>query len=222
MSYCFPAPKPLLCSPGYFLSDEKCHICPAGKYSKSVNASSCSDCPRNETSGSGAAACLPCEDGFISRAGMSYCYHPTPPLVCSPGFFLVKLDGVYECSRCPDDTWSAEGAKRIASCFNCPEGAFYAPGHGCIPCPEGSKGVIDSSTNKATCQMCDPGQTTLVLGSKVCVNCPAGMFSSGSGKCQYCWPATYADEPGSRWCKSCPAGLSAPQAGAAFCSACGG
>jgi hypothetical protein len=69
--------------------------------------------------------------------------------------------------------------------------------------------------------VCDPGQTTLVIGSKVCVDCPAGMFSSGSGKCQYCWPATYTDEPGSRWCKSCPAGLSAPQAGAALCSVCG-
>ena len=219
-SYCYPEPKPLMCSPGYYLKDDQCHICPAGNYSSTVNATLCTECDRNHTSGSGATVCLACKDGQISEKGMSYCYYPNPPLVCSPGSFIKLIDGEYECSSCPENSWSNEGAKRQTSCYTCPQGTSYSPEWGCRPCPEGFKGVFDDD-KRAVCQKCAAGQSTVTPGSTTCIDCPRGMYSSGHGKCQYCWPSTYADLPKSPFCKPCPAGLSAPQAGATSCSVCG-
>ena len=153
---------------------------------------------------------------------MSYCYYPNPPLVCSPGSFIEMIGGEYECSSCPENTWSNEGAKRNSSCYTCPQGTSYSPEWGCRPCPEGFKGIIDKSTgtSKAVCEMCDAGKTTVTPGSTTCIDCPPGMYSSGHGKCQYCWPSSYANLKGSAYCKPCPAGTSAPQAGASRCDEC--
>jgi hypothetical protein len=220
MSYCY---QPLVCPPGYFREGSteapKCTACAAGWYSDTEDASECIKCSAGTVSSTASSACVSCKNGQTSEAGMSYCYHRTPPLLCGPGYYLeVNTDGDYVCTGCPYNTWSPEGTRHIDACYSCPAGTQYSPQRGCIPCPEGSRGEIREG--KAICTMCDPGETTLVAGSTICMKCPKGSFSSGNGKCQYCWPASYSDVPGSATCKPCPFGTSATVVGASKCDSC--
>lgn len=127
------------CSPGYYLSSDKCIACQSGYFSKGSN-SKCEECPEGTYSRKGSSQCIPCPSGTFSKSKSKKCSN------CPKGTFSEKGNSV--CTPCPEKYFSnKEGS---AYCRKCPDNTYsYIGSSSCFECPEGEKSCPDASTKKS-------------------------------------------------------------------------
>ena len=84
------------CAPGHFCpGDLQSHVCAAGTYTESANATTCNPCPKGlHQPEEGATTCTPCPGGqYQDKEGSLGCNE------CRPGFFCTA--GTPEETMCP-------------------------------------------------------------------------------------------------------------------------
>lgn len=168
----FGAAQCALCPLGTFadtFASASCDVCAPGTFAGQAGSADCAACPLDTYSGAGAAFCLSCGPGMVTTPDHVQC------LPCPTG--LVEDTGV--CVPCP---FGSVGNAQGTACDVCPPGTT-SQGTTCAPCPVGTFGVdgvceacpvgtYGDQMGLDTCAECDPGFTTLVPGSTVCVPAP--------------------------------------------------
>lgn len=222
------------CSPGSFLRNARCLLCPEGTYQSQPNSTSCLQCPKGTY------------NPFMGAQGIDIC------IICPEGTFQDRLGAtsINDCKPCPPNQNAPAGAP---SCASCPAGtkislcdetelsgtvsAFRGTcircivrGGGfpvctregqtmtrCVECPLRAT----SGRNALECQQCPEGlfrlPTSATCGNRIC---PAGTGISSLDTCQEC--ASYRVNDGSKaTCEDCPLGREANQRdGATACIIC--
>lgn len=123
-------PSGLTCTAGYYNNNGTCTVCPENTYSLS-GANSCTACPATKCSDPGSTsvgACVECEPeqsaGTVEK--------------CSPGY--GKVNGT--CTICPRDTYSMLGL----TCEPCGEGMCSNPGsRTCRLCPDATTQPVEGT-----------------------------------------------------------------------------
>jgi hypothetical protein len=152
-----------------------CKLCPAGKISSVVGATS--------------FTCTSCGAGLYSLAGDTSCS------ACAKGKYAsdnaTETGGglLYQVSLA------------ATSCNNCPAG-YITSSSALMVCAACSAGTI-SASGESSCTDCEAGMYSL-SGSSECSNCEAGTYSAGtgSGVCYDCSGDTYSSA-GADACESC-------------------
>ena len=146
--YC-PNGKLIACVKGYYCpqgsSSQK--ACPAGKYSSSTNATSCSTCPKGTYSNTGASSCISCPKGsYSSNSGSSSCTK------CAKGYYASNT-GSRSCTKCSAGYYSNTGA---SSCTKCASGYYSNSGaSSCTKCSSKYPNCVKCDNNK--CIECEDG-----------------------------------------------------------------
>ena len=186
-----------VCDAGFKKNDaneEKCDICPAGKYSSS-NATSCTDCDAGTISSEGASACTGCTAGKFAKDA-SQC------MTCSAGEFSGV--NASECDICEAGKFSSEGA---SACTGCSAGKFAenpSTANQCMTCPAGKS----SGVNASVCEICRAGSYSSIQ-SPNCTVCEAGKFAESDetkDNCTRCEAGKFS-EANASVCQICPAGF---------------
>lgn len=204
------------CKPGYYRAGSReityggslsCSACPAGKYARGYNNTSCSTCEAGTVSSAGSSSCTTCAAGTYAAAGSSSC---TP---CRAGTYSGRKAG--SCTQCRAGQYSAANS---SSCSNCAAGTYSSAGSSsCTRCAAGTYALNGASA----CTKCPAGQYSLG-GTSSCTQCSAGSVSSaGSSSCSPC-SAGYSTNGnrGQSSCSICPAGRYSLGTGNASCSSC--
>mmetsp|Transcript_2648 Transcript_2648/g.10093 ORF Transcript_2648/g.10093 Transcript_2648/m.10093 type:complete len:2307 (+) Transcript_2648:267-7187(+) len=183
----------------YAFIEQVCLSCDAGSYSTVLGASS-------------NATCDYCPAGTWSNTtGATSISDCTP---CGLGLFssMLGATSVDDCEKCPQKTYADELGS--SSCKSCPFGTI----------PEGA-----GQTSISQCQTCGSGKYLGEVNSTfVCVDCPAGYFSSNpaavnESTCTPCARGTYNPSPGApsdASCLPCPRGTFNPYTAASSLSMC--
>ena len=217
------------CSAGMYLNarggikDTNCSDCPRDTYSLKGSAH-CANCPGNSTSetqsptlsscecnagytGPNGGLCVACAVGkYKEFNGSAEC------IDCSAGMYLNARGGIKEtnCSECPRDTYSLQGA---AQCENCPGNSTsdaQSPTLSSCECNAGYTGP-----DGGRCVACAVGKYKLHLGTAACEQCSAGKYLNERGgthesNCSVCGPDTYSPIASST-CISCPSNSFSPE-----------
>ena len=223
------------CVPGEKIEDAEpvCALCPAGKFSQTVNSFDCQTCLKGTYSLDGASECTNCSVGkyqdttgnfackdcqintFTNASGMHSC------TLCKPGFYQDEL-GFSFCNMC------MAGKFRDATsiqCNNCPQGKSTnnVGGGECLPCKKGRysdkeganeckaciSGKVAREDGTSVCEICSVGLDTATQSeASECTNCPTGKYGRVSidsgGQCYACDANSVASNPGSDLCIACP------------------
>ena len=165
------------CLPGAFknfLGSASCALCPAGKYTAEIGATSelvCDDCP----------------DDTISEAGSSNLNN----CVCAPGYAGSNSSS---CVACP--AGSFKDLAGFSDCTDCDAGKYQErlASTNCTLCQAGKYSVTRTATNETRCQMCPQNQPASLPGSSHFSNCTghcqAGSFGSPQN-CTLCPEGTF-------------------------------
>eukprot|EP00727_Mastigamoeba_balamuthi_P013875 m51a1_g911 putative protein serine threonine (1990) ;mRNA; r:121961-132457 len=196
----------------------ECEPCTAGSYYDTQNLG-CQQCPGGSTDNDSDVftPCVPCPDGFSSKAGS------TTQCVAVPCTVGAEIDTTtLSCVKCPAGTSDVDSNAKTA-CQKCPDGSFSTEGAAgnCTPCPSGSEYSLETGV----CRQCQQGTTDEDrTAGTACVQCPVGLFSGAghAGACIEC-------SAGSEWaaatgtCLKCSAGFTDADSNAstpcALCSA---
>ena len=150
------------CAPGTVaVGLDGCERCPSNKYSDSVNANTCSDCPANAVSGEGspsasnctclegywqsppvsasvtAEVCLVCPNGGVCNGGRD------PPRA-APGFYPLQSDGSVFASCLRSEACGLGGCNKGYTgylCRSCASG-YYSLDEECELCPPSQSGTF--------------------------------------------------------------------------------
>ena len=193
------------CEPGKYndliglsIADDQCKLCTKGKYSSEIGATnvfSCKDCPTGKYSNEiglidgsyciscvvgkyntltgqiSADSCVSCNPGKwsnnVGSNSSSFC------IDCEAGYFsnVIGASSSAECKECPAGTYNENsGVNTINNCKNCATGSF-------------------STIASISCNLCDFGKFSSIMGAQSCSSCPEGK---------------YTNELGSFVCNSCP------------------
>lgn len=235
------------CSAGAYWSsgdcrttDRSCAACPAGTYSNTNNAASCTAwgvCPGGwfvavTPSASADRVCAVCGPGGYSNTvnqasctGCSKGYYQsssvqTSCLECATGTYA---DATYStvCKKCPTGYFQPRTGQSM--CEECGPGGYSGAegASGCTPC---SPGTYQNSNKQASCVPCSIDTYASGQYATACTPCSnygAGYFS-GTGW-SYC---TQCNIAGSYWdrttlaCTQCPTGKYQGTGGLTYCSSC--
>lgn len=166
----------------------------------------------------GAAACLPCNEGYYQPY-----FNQTSCKACAPGTEAPNT-GASSCDACPITYYASlpatkncrpclpgsfGNASSLAKCYPCAPG-YYSPDpdtplSACIPCPIGE---YAPDAGRAQCLKCGDSSFTGFEGSTECVSCPLNTLVLTQGAkfvtdC-VCAPGWYGPHGGP--CKACPIG----------------
>ncbi|KAJ1492693.1 hypothetical protein T484DRAFT_1770679 [Baffinella frigidus] len=167
---------------------------------------------------------------------------------CTVGKFSEFCGGLYNCTACPETTYSA--ASRQTTCLECEEGFFCVGDSNQQPCPPGTF----SDPGQSACTNCTPGfycpgnQNRIqcptgthmpTYSASLCDNCQPGEFQAlkeathcnecGDGTisavekataCSQCLPGTWAVGDAQTECTDCPVDEYQPGTGKTSCTAC--
>jgi hypothetical protein len=191
--------------------DRNCLECPAGQYTKDVDAASCKVCP------SGFFRRIYTETEVLNQG------KENDPTSCEPCGSCQA--GQYRIGNC--------SMNALGTCLNCPDG-FYSSGINapeCKACPSGHFRNDDAVLTRCeTCRKCPAGWhvdanadcgATALTADRQCVSCSNGQYSSSLNlaECQDCPRNFFRVDPGTRHegdqvgtsctqCAACPAGQS--------------
>ena len=119
------------CTPGsYSPLGLGCATCPAGQYSTTSGATSCSNCTAGTAGPAGstsAAQCVACTPGTFAIGGTAC--NPCPAGSYSTGSSATTCASCAAGSSCP------AGASSAAQCASCAAGTYSTGGTACIGCP---------------------------------------------------------------------------------------
>ena len=184
--------------------------CAAGKYSTAhtVNygsTSSCTNCAVGTYSTGGAATCTNCPSGYTSDAGT------TAENLC---YINVAAGKYIATANTSTQTNCAAGYYKAAHTVN------YGSTSSCAGCSAGTY----STTGSGSCTTCQDGY--YCPGSQDKVGCPAGTEGTGTGKtsqsngCSDCNIGYYSTGTGNASCTGCAAGKYTGSAGQTSCTTC--
>jgi hypothetical protein len=236
----------IVCPLGTYSTE--CVKCPAGKYARISEQSSCQDCgPGTFSAEIGSSECEQCSTGFYNDAlGQTSCRICANGTVaagvaaslcdaCAPGKFAA-LPGRQECTLCAVGRSQATAGKSF--CRICPPGnmAKQAGSTECRACSAGSYGPVEeasscvqcepgksaNSSSATMCADCELGHIAPIAGLLLCTACPVGSFArkAASTTCALCDASTFQSAEARSSCEPCTAGKYSPVPGAASCSLC--
>jgi hypothetical protein len=216
-----PVEPHLSCIPGKWRhgSVDACFNCPAGTFSDTAEATSCTKCDTgkyNPWSGKTASTdCLSCPAGKTSASvGSTTCSGALATSACPAGFYNVEkidlkpggINGAVsrqdDCAPCPDGTYSDANSK---SCKRC------GPGYE----TQGVDTHADVYTNPTAEFHNVVKQRTAGPGS--CTPCKRGSYWH-EGACKLCAPGTYNNIEGAFACTACAKNHFAHGFGATSCT----
>jgi hypothetical protein len=221
-------PRPIessaVCMPGKWkhATIKTCFNCPAGQYSSTPNAASCTKCAAgtyNPWAGkSGSSDCQTCAAGKTApAAGSATCSGSLAVQACGAGLYNVeKIDkdnngvrGVRmgDCAPCPDGTYSSAGQKACQRCAPGYEANMADTKTGVYTEPYHEAGLFHNNVVK-----------TRTAGASSCTPCAKGTYWH-QGSCQKCAPGTYNNVAGAFACTACAANHFAHSAGSTSCTA---
>jgi hypothetical protein len=235
------------CIPGYTGID--CVPCIQGTYKSEFGSAACSICPAGKYSlllaASSESACELCPSGTDSDSLRRQCEclagsYPVSELdrECAPcpiGNFK-KSQGNFVCNEtCGAHETSLLGAKSLQDCF-CNTGYSRGASGQCLACEPGtfkpdagdhknctkcSEGKYSESEGAAACQDCNDHNMISPAGSSDSANCQCRPgYSWGNGVCSPCLPGTYKADSGSQNCSACDEGFFAQDSAQTFCMPC--
>eukprot|EP01047_Picozoa_sp_COSAG01_P020352 COSAG01_NODE_1157_length_11476_cov_87.701503_1_plen_1017_part_10 len=202
-----------------------CQDCPAGQYSNTTGATSCTPCRWSDGRNMGDPLC-PCNAGThktFSNSGITvqwYC------VKCAPGQYDHDHNPTTSCRDCPAGQYSiTQGA---TSCTRCAPGTWVprfsgnaGASNSCFKC---APGQYDHDRNPTTlCQDCPAGQYGNTQGATSCTPCAPGRFSGNTGPstpfvCATCKEGSYDhDSDAATPCLDCPSGRFSNTVGAVKC-----
>ena len=233
-----------ICPPGKYVLDNQCvdalsgyassagtlYQCPAGTYSSSTGATSCTLCPIGQYSldigATSIYTCLDCLEGTYNDVpGAAQCkicppgtYNLQPGRTgcnscttsCNPGYYPSIECRPNRDSRGPYQLVNGVWGRQAVPCLQCSAG-FYCDGKIKTACPVGTISAAGSSV----CSACPIGQYSDVSGASTCKDCPAGSFIDGNiivgglnsyTKCSVCPVGTYTNSGGNTSCTLCGPG----------------
>jgi hypothetical protein len=173
----------LQCPLGSELSQNNtvCATCSEGKYSSTLNSTSCFDCAPGYDSSEGSSTCQECVPGKFG-AGRQRCEDCAPGTfsnaynssVCSQcsGGYVSNSTGATACFQCTRGSYSSSGS---SNCTMCPIGTFSAAA-GSADCTAGDLGMISTEVGATSCSSCETGK--YAFNSSLCVECPRNASTS--------------------------------------------
>lgn len=192
------------CAPGKYqtgtgmISDANCSSCSSGTYASTFGASLCLSCFQGSfQSGTGSSICSFCQKGFYQSASRS-----VKCTTCASGSYQSAF-GASFCTSCPKGSTSSAGSSSFLNCT----------------CGVGFSGLASSVS--VICYGCAAGKYKEIIGTSVCIDCPAsstsppsstsvancscnpGYFQSASNVCSPCVPGTFSSVYGSTSCSAC-------------------
>ena len=201
-----------------------CGACAPGKYSAAQNSDSCAVCPQGKYEAAGGQpSCIACAAGKVAGSGAvtsaAHCE------ACASGQYQSR-DGQTLCIECAAGSYSTSG---LPSCVACASAHFQdVTGQdsckSCEACAAGAQRKGCGGAAKGYCGICSPG--TFVDGRGVCVDCPAGQFTSqeNAGSCDACPAGKYKATTKAFFCDACAPGRfgigDVSQDAASYCQAC--
>ena len=213
-------PKGTLIDPA---GQESCVRCAAGRFSSTVNAFHCDDCPVGKYSEDRAGSCTACPQGkYQNIVGIRSCNlvkHGEYPVNCS---FPNNVTGCIHVRQCPKGHYctgtkesnfvpqpcdpgtyaSTEGQRE---CRLCPAVNTYANASGRDSCSTCATGFFQNEAGKSSCKACQPGQFR-DAGMVSCEQCKKGTTPNLSGAgCESCPSGTFSEKAGSN-CTLCAPG----------------
>ena len=208
------------CIPGKFKSlsgSAICALCPKGKFSTALAASSdslCSPCPAGKylpfEGADDIGACIDCPQGKYSTVsgGVSedwcskcdrgkYKFGLTGCADCAPGKYRLDLD-IVACQDCPPASNSTSGSVQCSCVAGFAGPGGFAP---CLPCAPGS---ITNVSGASTCTWCRPGKSSGAANTS-CIGCNPGTYSNPpvTPLCARCAPNTFSNFSNSTACSKC-------------------
>ena len=214
------------CPPGTYANDtgatiaSVCQNCLEGTYYTGLGATTCTPCSAGTyNSGTGAALldqCMFCSPG--TYANVTAATTASVCLNCSAGTYYTG-SGTVLCTSCTAGKYAtATGAINASVCLNCKAGTYYT-GTGlnrpanCRDCSSGKFSTVIGSADSSSCLFCLAGTFSYSPGLTLCLYCPAGLYSTGTGEisgCIHCSLGKYSTGSGvttSSVCLSCGAGV---------------
>lgn len=217
----------LLCPLGRYQSQEgqtTCLPCARGQYQSSTGQSRCLDCTGNTvTFAEGQASCTLCPAG-------KYAADSKTCVDCAAG--SARSSSESTCNPCIAGTYQDSPGQ--ARCLECDPGYYVPPtnlsaanpfslsvapsARGCIKCSTGSY----SNGGASACVACAAGFYADTQGQAVCLQCPPGSFSDGTGasSCKACDPGYNAADAGRIICSECEVGKYTNIKGSVTCLSC--
>ncbi|GMI16763.1 hypothetical protein TrLO_g12393 [Triparma laevis f. longispina] len=193
--------------------EEVCQICPAGSFSDTQSATSCTTCPAGT---------------YNADAGTSSVHHDSllDCVVCQAGKYLpdagtdrIHHDSEEKCFVCPSGTYLSDDgavASNHVACTTCPfgkhnddDGDKHTSHNGPEDCRLCAPGKYSKDSNGAQhCTSCENGETS-GAGAEGCSSCNAGWVCNEDGTTVPCEPGEYSqDSP----CLPCTPGYKCPGA----------
>ena len=121
--------------------------------------------------------------------------------LCPPGTY--DPEDSLGCADCPAGKYGTAVAQvDDGGCQKCSEGYEYQHMNGqvCSPCPVGAFQAVNGTEN--LCTLCEPGKYSNSVGSKTCIDCPAGKYGA-EGVCTNCPDGKYQPNRGESECIDC-------------------
>jgi hypothetical protein len=124
--------------------------------------------------------CVDCLNGTYANdeiAAVNQCFS------CNPGFYQPN-QAASQCIKCEDGSYQPSFGQ--ASCISCAMGGYCdndnSVNGGYTPCDAGTYNSLEGQYDESSCIACSAGTYTDKAGMVQCLNCPAGKFSSTTGK----------------------------------------
>jgi len=160
-----------------------CQACEVGKYSSTLGATECLDCPANSDSLSSASTACACNAGWSGQAaGCTECVSGKYKIAsgdamctnCSAGQYSTVAGATSNvCQGCPSNSNAPEASDEEVDC-TCNAGSTGPDGENCTQCMAGTYKLF---TGAVACEACEVGKYTSQSGTKVCLDCPANASS---------------------------------------------
>lgn len=228
------------CQPGTISNDDaavdpagtskltpSCMECPDGWNAENAAALGCTECPGGHfTSGAAATgfgACVACGLGEKAAGPAA-----TACTACAAGYY--SQGAAESCNQCDAGTSSDsngrdDGTALLDRCTSCLVNHYAAQNSAtCTPCA-GSQVAPEGSESCKTCPdgMSSGGEEELgetAWYDDLCVSCPAGKHSGGTGVCLDCPQGWFSDADGGGSCDQCPQGKFQDLFGSTICKEC--
>ena len=211
------------CKPGQYKDevDNVCKNCDSGRFTDSVDETSCKDCEQGLYTGPASGAfgstdCIGCPRGKHGKSNVQVSTRTSETLACD-----ACVAGKYN---------ENEGAIDASNCESCSPGRYNedegSPGEAaCQPCLPGKYSSVPQSSNSSDCTKCEKGKysSDVAASSKTsCRQCPIGWYQADEGvtSCLLCVPGSVSDVPASESCVTCEEGKFSDAAGQSVCSPC--
>lgn len=192
------------CDAGYYLVEDVCVTCPAGKFKDNAGPQECSNCANYMSSFAGATSSADC------MCIPGYALHNNVCALCEIGFYKDFLANS-SCLPCIGNATTESTGTSIFSDCKCEKGFYGTYDTTCTACPLKTYKTNIQNGDLSLCVACPANSVTLQQASTLRTDCLcnvgyAGTVASvatGFPECIACLEGSYKNVVGSSECQQC-------------------